>query len=150
MLIRIYQSLIIISVFLTMIVLSSVYASDYGEAKKYEIPMRKVSIIVTEEGYYPKAISLFQGEKLKIYVTGTTNNPSCLMLPEKNIFLSAIKGEISEGIMTFNKAGTYKFYCPTGNIRGRVVVIERQEEMKKRKRKIASKNVVKLWKPKEE
>ena len=133
-----------------MVVLSGVHAFDYGKAKKYTTPLREVSIIATEEGYYPKAISLFQGERLKIYVTGTTSNPSCLMLPEKNIFLSAIKGEISEGIMTFNKAGTYKFYCPTGNIRGRVVVIERQEEMKKRKRKIASKNVVKLWKPKEE
>tara|TARA_R110002072_G_scaffold64203_9_gene160006 strand:- start:54036 stop:54422 length:387 start_codon:yes stop_codon:yes gene_type:complete len=118
------------------------------QSKKYEIPMREQGIIVTNEGYYPKSISIFEGEKIRFFITSTMNEKSCFMIPEKEIFISAQKGLLSEAEAVFNKAGTYKFYCPTGKIKGQIVVLKKKAKTKKARRKIASESVM-IWMPKE-
>ena len=124
---------------------------DFAKAKKFDIPERNVSIIVTDEGYYPKSLSVFKGEKVKFFVTSTSKNPSCLLLPEKKVFLSAQKGKLSEGAAVFAEKGVHKFYCPTGKIFGEIVVLERPSVVKKRRaaRELASEKV-KIWIPRDE
>ena len=129
--------------------------SQFAQEKKYDVPVREVSLITTPEGYFPEVFSVFAGEKVKFFLTNTGDTPSCLMLPEKELFLSAQRGKVSEGSAFFPKTGVYKFYCPTGKIKGRITVIPRPktEEELEAERKLASertKNRVRVWYPKEE
>jgi plastocyanin len=126
----------------------------FGNAKKLDVPVRELAIIATEEGFYPEAFSIFAGEKVRFYLTTTSNTPSCLIIGEKELYLSATKGNVSEGVVFFEKAGNYKFYCPTHKIKGRLSVIKKprtaEEVLDARSRKIASENKIKIWYPKEE
>lgn len=123
---------------------------DYGKAKKFEVPKRDYSVIISDEGYYPKHISIFEGEKIQFFVTTTTDTPSCLMIPEKKIYLAARPGKISEASAYFDKPGIYKYYCPTGKISGRITVLEKVSAEEKVKRELASKPKVRIWLPREE
>lgn len=125
------------------------WALDYAEKIKYKVPVREHSIIITEEGYYPKQISLFEGEKLKVFLTSTLNHPSCFMLPQKKIFMAARKGEVTESEAYFNKPGIYWFYCPTGKIKGKITVLEKLETKKIVERKIASERRMGQWRPRD-
>jgi len=125
---------------------TEVVALDYGQ-RKLDIPSREQSIIVTDEGFYPKSISIFEGELVKFYVTSTTNLSSCMMIPKKDLYLSATKGQISEGEVLFERAGVVKFFCPTGKIKGHITVLPRKRKVERR---VASeKNIIKVWRPKE-
>jgi len=42
---------------------------------------REVSVIVTAEGYYPKSLTVFQGESVKFYVTSTVEAPDWFFTP---------------------------------------------------------------------
>lgn len=92
-------------------------------------PVREISIIASEDGYYPKNIIAFRGEKVRLFLTGTMSEPSCLIMPEKSLFLSAKKGSISEKEVVFEESGSYKFYCPSGQIEGRLVVLDRSNSL---------------------
>lgn len=114
---------------------------DYSEAKNekkekanFKNPRRQVSIIASKEGYYPKSVTVFKGEKVHFFVTGTEKEANCFMLNEKSIFLSANKGRITEASAVFENEGKYSFYCPSSKIRGSLTVLERPSL----KRKIAS------------
>ena len=89
--------------------------------------------------------------------------PSCFMLNEKGVFLSAHAGRVNEAVISFDQAGIYRFYCPSQKFRGKVHVLEDPEtkwrkkvakELKiegkeqKRTRSPASQTRV-LWRPKE-
>ncbi len=109
-------------------------------------PTREISIIFSEEGYYPKSISVFEGEKVRFFVTSTTDKPNCFIVESHKVFLSATKGKISEGEVTFDKPGSFSFYCPSSKNDGRVVVLE----TKKPERAIASEKKDPLkWVPKD-
>lgn len=147
--------LIAMVVFIPFLGESQALESNYGKGHKYEVPVREISLIATPEGYYPKDFSVFAGEKVKFFLTNTGNTPSCFMLPEKEIFLSAQKGHVSEGSAFFSKPGVYKFYCPTGKIKGHMTVLPRpkSEEELEAERRIASernKTKVRIWYPREE
>jgi len=119
---------------------------DYEEGKTFSVPVREHAIIVTPEGFYPRQISLFTGEKLKLFVTSILDHPSCFMMKEKEIFLAAKKGEISEGEVIFKRPGVFSYYCPTGKISGTVTVLQRNTK-KQRGRGVASRR--QRWRPKE-
>lgn len=109
-------------------------------------PAREVSIIVTQEGYYPKSISVFEGEQVKFYVTATLEEPSCMIVEGHKIFLAANKGKVAEGEAVFDKAGEFAFYCPGSKIDGKVVVLKKEVP----RREVASeKEEAMLWRPKE-
>jgi plastocyanin len=125
------------ALFLFLIFTTSVFAQ---EEKK--IPTREISIIVTKEGYYPKSISVFEGEKIKFYVTSTVEDPNCLIVESHKVFLAANKGKVTEAEAVFDKAGEFAFYCPSSKNDGKVVVLRKSQP----KREIASE---KAWTPKE-
>jgi plastocyanin len=131
------RSLILISIF---------FSFSFVSLAKEVKPLREVAIIVTKEGYYPKSISVFEGEKVKFYVTSTVEDPNCLIVESHKVFMAANKGKITEGETTFDKAGEYAFYCPSSKNDGKVVVLRRNSP----KREVASeKNEASVWMPKE-
>jgi plastocyanin len=110
-------------------------------------PTREVAIIVTKEGYYPKSISVFEGERLKFFVTSTVEEPNCMIVEAHKVFLAANKGKITEGEAVFDKAGEFAFYCPSSKNDGKVVVLKKQIP----KREVASEKGHEgmVWTPKE-
>lgn len=125
---------------LSFFILSSVMAADT------KIPVREVAVIVTKEGYYPKSLSVFEGEKIKFYVTSTVEAPDCLIVESHKVFMAATKGKITEAEAVFDKAGEFAFYCPSSKNDGKIVVLKKYEP----KREVASeKNEGMLWTPKE-
>jgi len=112
-----------------------------------ELPLREVAVIVTKEGYYPKSISVFEGEKVKFYVTSTVEAPDCLIVESHKVFMAANKGKITEAETVFDKAGEFAFYCPSSKNDGKIVVLKKKVA---KKREIASeKNDSMVWTPKE-
>jgi len=116
-------------------------------AKKTMEPTREVAIIVTKEGYYPKSLSVFEGERVKFFVTSTVEEPNCLIVESHKVFMAANKGKVTEAETVFEHAGEFAFYCPSSKNDGKVVVLKKQMP----KREIASENGrdAKLWVPKE-
>ncbi len=109
-------------------------------------PVREVSVIVTKEGYYPKTLSVFEGEKIKFYVTSTVEEPHCLIVESHKVFMAATKGKVTEGEAVFDKPGEFAFYCPGSKNDGKVVVIRKVIQ----KREIASETEESMvWTPKE-
>lgn len=112
------------------------------------IPAREIAIIFSDEGYYPKSISVFEGEKVRFFITSTTEKPHCFIVESHKLFLSATKGKISEGEVFFDKPGQFSFYCPSSKNDGRVVVIESKK--KEAERSVASEKKDPLqWVPKD-
>lgn len=101
---------------------------------------RKLSIIATSEGYYPEKMAVFVGEEITIFFTSTQKTAHCLTIPEKKVFLSGIRGSITESVVTFEQPGKYIFYCPAMSHRGEITVLPRSEEDEqgKGRRSIAS------------
>lgn len=121
----------------------------FALAKNYDVPHRDKSVIVTNEGYYPKAMSAFVGEKVRFFVTSTTKKKECFILRDTNVFLSAVKGQVSEAEYVFNEPGIYEYYCPTGQLRGSLTILEKPKQNDGRE--LASdESVVKVWMPREE
>lgn len=119
----------------------------FSAAAAADAPLREVSVIVTKEGYYPKTLSVFEGEKIKFYVTSTVEEPNCLIVEAHKVFLAANKGKVTEGETVFEKAGEYAFYCPSSKNDGKIVVLKKAAP----KREIASEKTddTLLWTPKE-
>jgi plastocyanin len=109
-------------------------------------PLREISIIVTKEGYYPRSLSVFEGEKVKFYVTSTLDEPHCMIVEGHKVFLAANKGKVTEAEATFDKAGEFAFYCPTAKSDGKIVVMKKATP----KREVASeRSEGMVWTPKE-
>jgi plastocyanin len=122
--------------------------SSLSWAKEKKMPpTREVAIIVTKEGYYPKSISVFEGERVKFFVTSTVEEPNCMIVEAHKVFLAANKGKITEGEAVFDKTGEFAFYCPSSKNDGKVVVLKKQTP----KREVASEKGHKgmVWTPKE-
>jgi hypothetical protein len=126
-----------------------VFLSGFGLAESLPKiqPTREISVIVTKEGYYPKSISVFEGEKVKFYVTSTVEEPNCLIVESHKVFMAATKGKITEAEALFDKSGEFAFYCPSSKNDGKIVVLKKVIP----KREIASekKSEGMLWTPKE-
>jgi hypothetical protein len=88
-------------------------------------PVREVSVIVTNEGYYPKSLALFEGEKVRLFVTSTLDAPNCLIVESHKVFLAANKGKVTEAEVIFDKAGEFSFYCPGSKNDGKIVVMKK-------------------------
>ena len=130
----------------TLLFLSLICLSWTVQSETKMQPTREISVIFTEEGYYPRSISVFEGEKVRFFVTSTTDKPHCFIVESHKVFLSATKGKISESEVTFDKPGTFSFYCPSSKNDGRVVVLE----TKKPERAVASEKKDPIqWVPKD-
>ncbi len=115
--------------------------------KFYLAPYREISLIATPEGYYPAKITVFEGEKVHFFVTAIGPNPNCFIINEKNVFLSALSGKVSEGETYFEAPGMLTYRCPSTKIQGQLVILAKK---KKVERSVASTQARgKVWRPKD-
>lgn len=130
-----------------LVILSCLFFSHSLLAQSKSHPLREVAIIVAKEGYYPKNISVFKGEKVRFYVTSTYEVSDCVILDGHKLYLAAHQGKISESEVVFDKAGTFTFYCPSSKHNGEVLVIDKDKL--NQNRKIASELNPNKWVPRE-
>ena len=132
-----------------------IYALEqsYFLAQTHEVPKRDVSIIASANGFYPKRPVAFVGEKISLYVTSTTDRPSCLIVKGRDVYLEAQRGEVSIAQVYFKSSGIYEFFCPASGHKGEFVILEHPRDKRERiNRELASKadKKVKVWRPKDE
>lgn len=123
----------------------------YAKKRRFELPLREQAIIVTDHGFYPQNIAVFKGERVRFFVTSTSDNKSCFILKGKDLFLAAEKGKVSEGEVFFKNSQVVEFYCPTLKTKGHITVLERpQDKKQKRAQRTMASEKVRIWMPKEE
>jgi hypothetical protein len=121
----------------------------------FEAAKREMAIIVTDEGFYPKNISVFQGEKITLYLTSTAQEDRCFMIQQKGIFVPVAKNQLKILEVEFDREETLDFHCPVGNMRGKISILEHPDHRRDRlqKRELASESTTrqpKIWMPREE
>jgi plastocyanin domain-containing protein len=142
-----YALLILVSLSISGNIFAFDYADEENERISWKQPTREVAVIVTDEGYYPEQLVVFQGEKITFHVTSTTKEVSCFMIEGHKVFLSAKKGEVSQVELTVKHDGSFPVYCPSGKHKGELLVLKKKDK-KKIKRTVAS-SKPKFWVPKE-
>ena len=122
----------------------SAIAFEFGTSQ------REFSIVATKEGYYPKKLVFFVGEKVHLYLT-TTRKSSCFVFDPQNIFIGMRNGELVESTVYFDRPGVFKFYCPAGKIEGEFLVLApMKKKVERYKRDVASASSgigVRIWMP---
>jgi plastocyanin len=111
-------------------------------------PTREISLILSKEGYFPKSVTVFEGEKVKFFVTSTDETPGCVVVESHKVFLAANKGRVSEGESIFETPGEFAFYCPGSKHDGKIIVLKKTVP----KREIASEKksqAPEVWIPRE-
>jgi plastocyanin len=147
-----------ISLFLLCLVhhfaLAKVY--DHHSFEKFKAPQRDLSIIVGPEGYFPDRIIIFEGEKVRFFVTSTMSESRCFIVENHQVFVPANKGRIAEAEVVFDKAGEYGYFCPSFSHKGKLIVLgerERAQPVVKVNRDPASSSTLRQndqgWVPKE-
>ena len=120
------------------------------DGMKFSSPLREISIIATDYGYFPSEFSVFEGERVKFFVTGASATPSCFILKDHGLFLGASRGKITEGETKFPRVGKFQFYCPTGKIEGNITVLKRQSEKERMIAAEKEKRRKQAWYPKDD
>jgi plastocyanin len=141
-------SLLFLFVFPISLIAQNALAADNDKVKYFKKPLREFSIILTDEGYYPNRVVAHTGDKVRFFVTSTSSKPECFIVQDHKIFLSAKKGEVSEGETVFNAPGKYKFYCPSSLHKGFITVLEKSDDVEEQTRKVASEKP-NYWLPKD-
>ncbi len=113
--------LIYLGLFLLSFSLTS-FAKEAFKAKKFKHPERHLSVIATDDGYYPDKLFAYEGEKVKFFVTSTSSKGHCFILEGHEVFVSAERGHLNEAQVIANQPGRYKFYCPAGGHSGFLTV----------------------------
>lgn len=144
---------------LMMMVILPVYGSEAkstpDDAYWFEGPYRELSIILTDDGYYPQRLNVFRGEKIRFYLANTGREDRCFMIQDKGIFTPVRKGEFKVVEVEFTHEEVLNFHCPVGNMRGKISVLEHPREIrqKRRMRELASESKTrapKVWMPREQ
>lgn len=138
---------------LNIFVCFSVMAQE--EQAWFEASKREIAIIITDEGFYPRNFSVFQGEKITFYLTSTAREDRCFMIQQKGLFVPIYKNQLKVVDVEFEREETLDFHCPVGNMRGKISVLEHPEHRRDRlqKRELASESVTRqptIWLPREE
>jgi plastocyanin len=130
------------------IILSSIVAVAQEKSPQ---PTRELSVILTAEGYYPKNLNVFEGEKVKFYLTSTVEDPGCMIIQGHEVFMAANKGKVTEAEVVFGKEGSFSFYCPSNRKNDGKLTVMKKIDPNAKKRGIASERSSDpaLWTPKE-
>lgn len=131
---------------------NSLHAGENNfKATKYKNPLREISVIVTDSGFYPNKIMAFEGDKIHFFITSTAKAAQCFVLQKHEVFVSAEKGMINEVEVYANQVGRFKFFCPSFEFKGYLTVIEKETVSQQQVRSIASQGSTKpgYWQPRD-
>jgi hypothetical protein len=143
---------VVLKLILAIFIVGNLHAADNNfKAKKFASPIREVSIIVTDSGFYPNKIMAHEGEKIHFFITSTAKKAQCFVLQKHEVFVSAEVGVVNEAEVYVNHSGRFKFFCPSFEFKGYLTVIEKESAVEDQVRGIASQSVNKpsYWLPRD-
>lgn len=135
-------------IFIFSILSLNVLAIDFDE-KYYEQPVREVSIIVSDTGFFPDQMMAFEGEKIKFFITSTSKKSQCMVLQKHELFMAAEKGVVNEAEVTVDHPGKFRFYCPSFGHEGWLTVFKKGEVEETRKPANVEEEKPKYWLPRD-
>ncbi len=127
------------------------YAADLNQnfkKRSFKNPLREVSVIVGDDGFYPSTITAFEGERLHFFITSSTKKSQCFVLQKHEVFVSAEFGMINETEVVLEYPGRYKFYCPSHKFEGHLTVLSKDKPEEQISRTVASEKP-KYWTPRD-
>jgi len=127
---------------------NSVFAEGPFDEKSFDTPVREISIIATDDGFYPNKVMAFTGEKVKFFITSTSGSKHCFILQKHEVFVAAEKGKINEAHVQLDNPGRFKFYCPSSDFKGHLTVFEKFKNQDQASREPASAKP-KYWTPRD-
>ena len=100
--------------------------SAQEEVKDY-IPMKnggvqEVSVIAGQAGYYPKTVFVTREIPVRMYVTGVSSGPLCIMMDAFNVRKQIQTDKVEEIVFVPSVPGQYRFHCPLNGLEGTLVV----------------------------
>jgi len=84
--------------------------------------VQEVSIIAGDLGYFPKTVFVAPDIPVRMYVTGASKKPLCILLDSFNVRKQVRSQKIEEVFFTPSAPGKYRYYCPINGIEGSLIV----------------------------
>jgi plastocyanin len=85
---------------------------------------QEVSLIVSDLGYFPNTIFVSRGVPVRLFVTGSSKNPLCLIMDSFEVRKQIRTQKVEEISFLPEHPGKYRFYCPMNGMEGTLVVRE--------------------------
>ncbi len=86
------------------------------------IGVQEVSIIAGELGFFPKTVFVTRDIPVKLFVTGASKRPLCIILDPFQVRKQVRAQRIEEIDFTPSTAGQFRFYCPINGMEGTLFV----------------------------
>ncbi|RYZ74103.1 MAG: hypothetical protein EOP09_00935 [Proteobacteria bacterium] len=86
--------------------------------------VQEVSLIANDLGFFPKTVFVSRDIPVRLFVTGASKQPLCIMMDTFNVKKQVRAQKVEEITFTPSQPGTYRFYCPVNGSEGVLVVRE--------------------------
>ena len=85
---------------------------------------QEVALIASDLGFFPKTIFVTRDIPVRLFVTGASKKPLCLMLDAFEVRKQVRSQEVEELSFVPTQPGQYRFYCPINGAEGSLFVKE--------------------------
>lgn len=84
--------------------------------------VQEVSVIATEQGFFPKILFVTRDIPVRLFITGVSNRSLCILIDTFQIRRQVQSHKIEEIEFLPSTPGTYRFYCPINGMEGTLFV----------------------------
>lgn len=84
--------------------------------------VQEVSLIASEQGFFPSHIVVNQGTAVKIYLSTPGQLTLCFMNDQFGLQKGITPGQVQEITFMPNRTGLFRFYCPIRGLEGKLTV----------------------------
>lgn len=86
--------------------------------------VQEVSVIAGDLGFFPKTLFVTRDIPVRLYVTGASKRPLCIMMDSFQVRKQIRTQQIEEINFVPKTPGKYRFYCPVNGMEGTLLVKE--------------------------
>ncbi len=86
--------------------------------------VQEVALIASDLGFFPKTIFVTRDIPVRIYLTGASKKPLCMMMDSFNLRKQVRSQKVEELSFVPTQPGQYRFYCPINGAEGSLFVKE--------------------------
>ena len=84
--------------------------------------VQELALIAGDLGFFPKTIFVTRDVPVKLFVTGASKRPLCMMMDSFQVRKQIRSQKVEEVDFTPTTAGMFRFYCPINGMEGTLYV----------------------------
>ena len=84
--------------------------------------LQEISVIASDQGFFPSRIFVTQGIPVKIYLSTPSKNALCFMSDGLGVKKGILPGQVEEVSFVPENAGDFRIYCPMKSLEGKITV----------------------------